>query len=166
MANLPVTGVVNLALDLVSALDVKASTTRCPDENLTELASRIGSTALLLRQLYSLLSEDLAYRGTTGEIVGALKEEGEKAIHNVSAQCEAVYRTVITNFIKSGRRGRKNKLKAIDIDSTKLKTDIIAYGYITGWLRPRLKLSLDQLSILRGKLLVMLQVMNLAKLQV
>jgi len=166
MESLSLSTTIDVTLDLASDLDVRASTRHMGDAMIATLASRVGSTAFLLRSLQKLLVEDFSHNIDTGGNERAIKPAGIETVAAIAAQCEIICRTIIANFIKASVRDRKGKQEAKGVEMARLATVIIAKKKATSWLRTRLETSQTQLELVRAKLLVVLQVFNLAKLQV
>jgi hypothetical protein len=131
-------------------------------EKLYDLSADISATAAALIQLQHVVESDRDTPDTSNKV---LKEDGVHEIENVAVQCEKIYKTVVIIVSKAGTSANKGKAAAGFGDSPVLKPSSLLRDLRWAWLSPRIKRIKEQMRWIKMKVLLNLQLAELAKVQ-
>jgi hypothetical protein len=157
-----IVSIVTYGLQLSTSLETYAEGYSGSKEKLYDLSADISATAAALMQLQHVVESDRTTPDTSTKV---LKDEGVQEIENVAAQCEKIYKTVVLIVSKAGTTANKGK-SAVDFgDLPVLKPSSLFRDLRWAWLSPRIKRIDEQMRWIKMKVLLNLQLAELAKVQ-
>jgi hypothetical protein len=154
-----IVSIIAYGLQLSTNLETYAEGFSDAEEKLYDLSADISASAAALIQLQQVVENDDAAP------TRVLKEEGRQEIENVAAQCEKVYKTVIIIVNKAGTSANKGKLAADFGERPVLKPSSLLRDLRWPWLNPRIERIDRQLRWIKMKVLLHLQLAEIAKVQ-
>lgn len=128
-------------------------------DRLRDVAFDINSTASTLKQLQAVVSSD------KDQTTKVLKDAGLEEIRDLTAACGKIYSTIVILLTKAGTPEGKGKVNADAVDPLVLKTSCLTRHMTWSWLAPRIKRCQAQLRLLKTKLILNLQLANIARVQ-
>lgn len=154
--------IVAYALQLSTSVETYAEGYSGAKETLYDLVNDISATAAALIQLQQVIESDNATPDTSTKV---MKDEGRQEIENVAVQCEKIYKTVVIIILKAGTSANKGKSAADFGDLPVLKPSNLLRDLREAWLNPRIKRLEEQLRWIKMKVLLNLQLAEIAKVQ-
>ena len=154
--------IIAYGLQLSTNLETYAEGFSEAEEKLYDLSADISASAAALIQLQQVVEIDNV---TPEGSIRVLKEEGRQEIENVAEQCEKIYKTVIIIVNKAGTSANKGKFAADFGERPVLKPSSLLRDLRWPWLSPRIKRIDEQLRWVKMKVLLNLQLAEIAKVQ-
>jgi hypothetical protein len=151
-----VVGIVGFGLQTAGTLQTYAEASLEVDDRIRDIANDISATASALQRLQAVISHD--EKVPEGKVFSI---EGLKSVNKISSQCDAVFKRVVELLIKAGNPGGQlsNADRAKDLKLSTL--DHLKWP----WLEPKISRCRQELERLLIKLLLILQISNLANQQ-
>jgi hypothetical protein len=151
-----VVGIAGFGLQIATTLQTYTEAALEADDRMRDIAFDISNAASPLRLLQDVITED---EKTPETIV--FNAEGLKAIQAIVLRCDAAFRRTVDLLNKAGRPGAQlsNSQRAPDLRISTL--DHLKWP----WLEPKIARCGRELERIFVKLLVMLQIANLARQQ-
>lgn len=149
-------GIAGFGLQIAVTLQTYTEAALEADDRIRDIANDISATASALQQLQAVIAHD--DKLPQGKIFTV---EGLKVLNKVASQCDAVFTRIVQLLNKAGQpRGQlSNSEVAKDLRLSSL--DHLKWP----WLEPKIKRCRKELERLLLKLLLMLQISNLASQQ-
>jgi hypothetical protein len=128
-------------------------------DRLRDVAIDINSTASALEQLQALIDADAT------QTTKVFRDAGVDEVNSLSVACGKVYSLIVILMTKAGSADRPGKITAESIDVLALKTSVLTRHMRWSWLAPRIKRCQAQLRLFKTKLMLNLQLAQLARVQ-
>lgn len=152
-------GVAAFGLQLSTSIHTYVEAVWEAKDRLRDVAIDINSTASTLRQLQCLIDADEA------QTIKVFRDDGLDEINNLATSCGKVYSLIVILLTKAGTPKKGGKVSAESIDPLALKTSVLTRHMQWSWLAPRIKRCQGQLRLFKTKLLLNLQLAQLARNQ-
>lgn len=154
-----ISGVVALGLQLSTSLHTYVEAVLEAKDRLRDVAIDISSTASTLKQLKALVDAD------ANQTTKVFRDDGLNEVNSLSVSCGKAYSLIVVLLTKAGTPRARGKITAESIDPLELKTSVLTRHMRWHWLAPRIKRCQVQLRLFKTKLLLNLQLAQLAKVQ-
>ncbi|KAF4635982.1 hypothetical protein G7Y89_g2112 [Cudoniella acicularis] len=159
-------GIVEFGHQLSNQLQIYMEGLDDAEDLFRNITFEINATASALRQLQSLVDTDFSNQITNSTTPILFKPEGITEIADLARKVGKVYTTIVTVVFKAGPHGEQESKLPVDVrNALTLSMGVIALGLKECWLEPRIERCQEQLKWLRMNALLMIQLGNLAKVQ-
>lgn len=152
-------GVVTFGLQLATTIHTYVEAVWEAKDRLRDVAFDINSTASTLKQLQALLNADQE------QATKVFRDDGVNEIRDLAIACGKVYSTIVILLTKAGSPDQRGKVLAEAVNPLTLKTSCLTRHMRWAWLAPRIKRCQGQLRLFKTKLILMLQLANLTRVQ-
>ncbi|KAH8812189.1 hypothetical protein F5884DRAFT_304651 [Xylogone sp. PMI_703] len=151
-----IVGIVGFGLQIAATLQTYTEATLEADERIRDIANDINATASALQRLQDVITRDSKL--PQGRVFSV---EGLNVVNKIASQCDVVFTRIVQLLNKAGRPGSElsNSQRAKDLTLSTL--DHLKWP----WLEPKIARCRQELERLLLKLLLMLQISNLARQQ-
>lgn len=160
-----IVGIINYGLQLATSLQSYADGLNGSKKKLREMAADVNSTTSALRQLQDQIDSDRSRLASSDQYTPVLKHEGLQEIEDLALQCKKIYATLVIVVTKSGTPASKGKAAASFGDMPMLKQASLIHTLRWKWLEPRIKRLQEQLTWVKMKVLLNLQLAGIARVQ-
>jgi len=151
-----VVGIAGFGLQIAGTLQTYAEASLEADDRIRDIANDISATASALQRLQAVIDHD--EKLAEGRVFSV---EGLKSVNKISSQCDVVFKRIVELLNKAGNPGEQLS-NAERVKDLKLSTlDHLKWP----WLEPKISRCRLELERLLIKLLLMLQISNLANQQ-
>lgn len=152
-------GVVDFGLQLATTIHTYVEAVWEAKDRLRDVAIDINSTASTLKQLQALIDADRV------QVTKVFKDEGLQEVRDLATSVKKVYSLIVILLTKAGTPESRGKVLAESVNPVILNTSVLTRHMRWSWLAPRGKRVQVQLRLLKTKLLLNLQLANLARVQ-
>lgn len=160
----PLVAVVSYGLQLATTLHLYAEGRSDAKEKLVELSVDVNATESALKQIQDAISID-KNNAALHNYSKIFKDEGLAEINNVASQFAKIYRTIVILVTKAGTSVSKRRTSESFGDMPVLRTSSLIRTLKWAWLEPRVKRLQEQMQWLKMKVLLNLQLVSIAKIQ-
>lgn len=159
-----IVGIVAFGMQLATTMHTYMETVDEADQKLRDIVFDMNTTASALKQLDVIIEKDRANKaGLT-----VLKEDGIKEIEHLASKCRQIYDNIITLLRKASgdnEEPERSSSSQLAFNPALLKALNMRQKLKWPWLVPRIGRCHDELRWLKISLLLTLQTVNLAHLQ-